>query len=74
MYKIDLSNKHKKRFIAYVIENGGNIVFVASDTRKKLVNWLQNSLGVYSFYKCVFVRPDAAYIHARCQLNIVFDQ
>lgn len=50
MYKIDLSNKHKKKFIAYVIENGGNIVFVASDTRKKLVNWLQNSLGVYSFY------------------------
>ena len=44
MYTIDLSNKHKKNFIAFVEMVDGHIVAVASDTMKKLNKFKTDNL------------------------------
>lgn len=44
MYTIDLSNKHKKNFIAFIEMIDGHIVAVASDTMKKLNKFKTDNL------------------------------
>ena len=44
MYTIDLSNKHKKNFIAFIEMVDGHIVAVASDTMKKLNKFKTDNL------------------------------
>ena len=52
MYTIDLSNKHKKNFIAFVEMIDGHIVAVASDTMKKLNKFKKDNLyQIKNFWK-----------------------
>ena len=44
MYTIDLSNKHKKNYIAFVELIDGHTVAVVSDTMKKLNKFKTNNL------------------------------
>ena len=52
MYTIDLSNKHRKNFIAFVEMIDGHIVAVASDTLKKLNKFKKDNLyQIKNFWK-----------------------
>ena len=52
MYTIDLSNKHRKNFIAFVEMIDGHIVAVASDTMKKLNKFKKDNLyQIKNFWK-----------------------
>ena len=44
MYTIDISNKHKRNYIAFVELIDGHIVAVASDTMKKLNKFKKDNL------------------------------
>ena len=49
MYKIDMSNKHKKNLVAFVDLAGGESVMVFFDTVSKFHSWLRNSIGIESY-------------------------
>ena len=49
MYKIDMSNKHKKTLVAFVDLAGGESVMVFFDTISKFNSWLKNSIGIESY-------------------------
>ena len=52
MYTIDLSNKHKKKFIAFVELIDGHTVAVVSDTLKKLNKFKKDNLyQIKNFWK-----------------------
>lgn len=52
MYTIDISNKHKKNFIAFIEMVDGHIVAVASDTMKKLNKFKKDNLyQIKNFWK-----------------------
>ena len=49
MYKIDMSNKHKKTLVAFVDLAGGESVMVFFDTITKFFKWYDKSVGIVSF-------------------------
>ena len=49
MYKIDMSNKHRKTLVAFVDLAGGESVMVFFDTVSKFNSWLKNSIGIESY-------------------------
>ena len=49
MYKIDMSNKHKKTFVAFVDLTGGEHVMVFFDTIAKFFKWYAKSIGIESY-------------------------
>ena len=49
MITIDMSNKHKKRLVAFVELTGGQLVIVGFDTLSKIHTWLSSSFGITSY-------------------------
>ena len=49
MYKIDMSNKHKKTLVAFVDLAGGESVMVFFDTLSKFFKWYAKSVGIVSY-------------------------
>ena len=49
MTTIDMSNKHKKKLVAFVELTGGQLVIVGFDTVSKINTWLANSFGIASY-------------------------
>jgi hypothetical protein len=49
MYNTDMSNKHKRRLVAFCDLCGDEMVIVCFDTMNKFLNWMKNSIGITSY-------------------------
>ena len=49
MVTIDMSNKHKRKYVAFVELIDGHKAIVAFDTFSKFESWLANSIGIAGF-------------------------
>ena len=49
MVTIDMSNKHKRKYVAFVELIDGHKVIAVFDTLSKFERWLANSIGIDGF-------------------------
>ena len=49
MYKINMTNRHKAKYVCFADLLGGQKVIVVFDTINKFNKWLNNSIGLCAY-------------------------